>query len=276
MLKSISAVAVLLGLVATACGERAEPVGPPSELFPLTVTSAERPVTIAAPPERVVVLKGGPEAILEAIGAGDRVVAFDVAASDLGGRDPELVVAPSTADERSLSQAAASGAPVYVTPDTSITEIERAITQLGLIVAEPSAARRLVRDIEQRRRHVARRLRGLPPTRVFVDLGGRRSAPHGSLLGDLLREARGLNVAGDASGGLRIGVAQLLELDPEVYVTAGGATLEQLRKGVRTRNLTAVRRGRVVTVDGRLLQPGPDIGRGLEELARAIHPDAFR
>lgn len=241
----------------------------------MTVTSAERSVEIPAPPKRIVVLDGGPVSILEAIGAGDRVRATGVEAREAGFLEPDLVVAPSSADERMLSRATAAGAPVYVASDTSITEVERAITQLGLIVAEPAAARRLVRDIEERRQQIARRLRGVPRTRVFVDLGRRASAPDESLLGDLIREAGGLNVAG-SSRGVRLTVDQLLARNPAVYVSAGGASLAQLRKGTRTRNLQAVRTGRVVTVDERLLRPGPEIGRGVEALARAIHPDAFR
>ena len=272
----LGVIAVVLSLVAAGCGERSEPVGPASELFPVTVTSAERSVTIPAPPQRIVVLEGGTGKILEAIGAGDRVVGANVAAGEVDFLDPDLVVAPSTTDERALSQAAAAGAPVYVMPDTSITEVERAITQLGLIAAEPAAARRLVRDIERRRQQVARQLRGLPRTRLFVDLGRRRSAPDGSLIGDLIREARGQNLAGSASGGLRLSVVQLLARDPEVYVSAGGATLDQLRKGAKTRKLKAVRSGRVVVVDEKLFLPGPDIGRGLEALAQALHPDAVR
>jgi ABC-type Fe3+-hydroxamate transport system substrate-binding protein len=69
---------------------------------------------------------------------------------------------------------------------------------------------------------------------------------------------------------------QLLARDPEVYVSAGGATLDQLRKGAKTRKLKAVRSGRVVVVDEKLFLPGPDIGRGLEALAQALHPDAVR
>jgi ABC-type Fe3+-hydroxamate transport system substrate-binding protein len=261
-------------LVVAGCGERSEPVGPPEELFPLTITTADRPLTIPSPPRRIVVLKGGPESILEALDA--PVVASNVAVSDLEGLRPDLVVAPSATSETTLSQAAAAGAPVYVAPDTSITEVERAITQLGLIVAEPAAARRLVRDIEERRRQVARALRGTPRTRVFVDLGRYTTAPDGSLVGDLIREARGRNVAANAPGGLRLGVEQLLAFDPDVYVSAGGATLEHLRKGVRTKRLKAVRTGRVVVVDEGLMAPGPGIGRGLVALARALHPDAFR
>jgi ABC-type Fe3+-hydroxamate transport system substrate-binding protein len=269
---------VACACVATACGERSEPVGPAAQLYPLTVTTDDRPLTIPAPAKRIVVLDGGAEAILEAIGAGDRVVGSSVDVADLPGLHPDLVVAPSGTDEKTLSQADAAGAPVYVTPDRSVTEIERAITQLGLIVAEPAAARRRVRDIEQRRRRVNRLLRGARPTTVFVDRGGFTSASDGSLIGDLLREARGRNMAGDVPDGLQLTVPQLLARDPEVYVTVAGAgaTLKQLRKGPRTRKLQAVRKGRVVTVDERLLAPGPSVGIGLGVLAHALHPDAIR
>ncbi|MGH3016831.1 MAG: ABC transporter substrate-binding protein [Gaiellaceae bacterium] len=274
MLRGLCVALILAcGLVAAACGERSEPVGPPDELFPLTITTAERSLTIPSPPRRIVVLEGGSESILEALAA--PVVASNVAASDLEGLRPDLVVAPSTTSERALSRAAAAGAPVYVTPDTSITEIERAITQLGLIVAEPSSARRLVRGIEQRRRRLGRLLRGRPRTTVFVDLGGRETARDNTLVGDLIREARGRNVGGDVPEGLPVPVDELLALDPEVYVSVGGPTLKQLQRGARTRRLRAVKSGRVHVIDERLLSATPAIGQGLDRLARALHPDAF-
>jgi ABC-type Fe3+-hydroxamate transport system substrate-binding protein len=268
---------VACALLAAACGERGEPLGPAADLYPLTITTADRPLTIPAPARRVVVLDGGADAILEAIGAGDRVVGSSVAAADIAGLRPDVVVAPSATDDKTLSQAAAV-APVYVTPDTSITEIERAITQLGLIVAEPSAARRRVGDIEQHRRRVARALRGVRLTTVFVDRGGFASASDSSLIGDMIREAHGRNVAGDVPDGLPLTVRQLRALDPDVYVTVAGAgaTLKQLRRGPRTRKLKAVRTGRVITIDERSLSPGPGVGAGVEALARALHPDALR
>jgi ABC-type Fe3+-hydroxamate transport system substrate-binding protein len=269
---------VVCALAAVACGERAEPVGPTADFYPLTITTADRPLTIPAPAKRVVVLEGGAEAILDAIGAGDRVVGSSVAAADVAGLRPDLVVAPSATDDKTLSQAAASGAPVYVTPDSSITEIERAITQLGLIVAEPAAARRRVGDIERQRQRVATLLKDAGLTRVFVDRGGFASASDSSLVGDLIREAHGRNVAANVPDDLPLSVKQLRAIDPDVYVTVApdGATLKQLRRGPRTRKLKAVRTGRVVTIDEGLLSPGPGIGAGLLALARALHPDAFR
>ena len=252
-------------------------MGPAAEFYPLTITTADRPLTIPAPAKRVVVLEGGAEAILDAIGAGDRVVGSSVAGADIAGLRPDLVVAPSSTDDKTLSQAAASGAIVYVTPDSSITEIQRAITQLGLIVAEPAAARRRVGDIERQRQRVARLLKGPGLTRVFVDRGGFASASDSSLIGDMIREARGRNVAANVPDDLPLSVKQLRAIDPDVYVTVApaGPTLMQLRRGPRTRRLKAVRTGRVVTIDERLLSPGPGIGAGLLALARALHPDAF-
>ena len=115
-------------------------------------------------------------------------------------------------------------------------------------------------------------------TRVFVDRGGFASASDSSLIGDMIREARGRNVAANVPDDLPLSVRQLRAIDPDVYVTVApdGPTLKQLRRGPRTRKLKAVRTGRVVSIDGRLLSPGPDIGAGLLALARALHPDAFR
>ena len=92
----------------------------------------------------------------------------------------------------------------------------------------------------------------------------------------MLREAKGLNRAGDVTGRTPVTIQQLLAWNPAVYVSAGGATLEQLKKGVRTRTLQAVRNRRVESVDPALLVAGPEIGRGLVALARALHPDAVR
>jgi ABC-type Fe3+-hydroxamate transport system substrate-binding protein len=275
MLRGLSAALILAcGLIAVGCGERSEPVGPAEDLFPLTITTADRSLTIPSPPRRIVVLEGGSESILEALRA--PVVASNVAVSDLEGLRPDLVVAPSTTRETELSKAAAAGAPVYVTQDTSIAEIERAVTQLGLIVAEPSAARRLVRRIEQSRQRLRRLLRGRPRTAVFVDFGRRETASDNTLVGDLIREARGRNVGGDTPEGIPVPVDELVGLDPEVYVSVGGPTLRQLRKGVRTRQIRAVKSGRVHVIDKRLLSATPAIAQGLDRLARALHPDAFR
>jgi iron complex transport system substrate-binding protein len=273
--------ALLLVLGGTACGERSEPTGPDAGLYPVTVTS-ERPVIVTAPARRIVVLDPAAEQILDGLGAGRRVVLretdgnFDVRA--VRRARPDLIVASPEANERDLSRAAsATGARVYTAPGDSIRQVERAITQLGLLTGAPVAARKLVRRIEDRRDQVAERLARVADVSVFVDTGFLNTVPDQSLIGDVLREAHGTNVFGATAEAGPVDVADLLRLDPQVYLATSDAevTLKDLRTGP-TRKLRAVHNGRFAIADANLLQPGPRIGAGLLRVARLLHPDAFR
>ncbi len=277
--------AVALLAVVSGCGERSEPVGPASALYPITVTSGDRPLVISRPPRRIAVLDPPAGRILTALGAGGRIAGMPLGPAGRVRLDrlrrlhPDLIVAGSNADEVELSRAASvTGASVYVAPSRSLQEVQRAISQLGLITARPAAARRLIRRIEQERRRVAARLKGRQRVTVFVDLGFFTTASDQSLIGDLIREAGGANVAPDLPAGVPIPLRDLLSENPQVYVTLSdsGTTLTGLRRHRQARRLSAVRAGRFVTLDARLVEPGPLVGRGLRALARALHPDAFR
>jgi len=274
-------VAVALLLVATACGERKEPTGPDAGLYPVTVTT-ERPIVVDAPARRIAVLDAGAASILDGLGVGRRVVlretddTIDVRA--VRRARPDLIVASPGANERDLSAAASRNrARVYTTPGDSIRQVERAITQLGLLTGTPVAARRLVQRIENRRRQVADRLAGVADVSVFVDTGFLNTVPDQSLLGDVLREAHGTNIFGANAEAGPVDVGDLLRLDPQVYLATSDAevTLKDLRSG-RTRKLRAVKNGRFAIANVALLQPGPRIGDGLLQVARLLHPDAFR
>jgi ABC-type Fe3+-hydroxamate transport system substrate-binding protein len=113
--------------------------------------------------------------------------------------------------------------------------------------------------------------------RVFIDLGRFTTASDSSFIGSLIREAGGIDVAGpDAQEG-PFPLQRLRRLRPEVLLisTHSPLTLVKLRHKPATRWLPAVRSGRLVRVDLRLLGPGPDAVSGLRELAAALHPDAF-
>ena len=113
---------------------------------------------------------------------------------------------------------------------------------------------------------------------IFVDTGLMTTAPDQSLIGDIIREARARNVAGDAAEAGPVDPAQLAQLDPDIYAVTSdtGTTLADLRRSPQTRKLRAVRDGRFVVLDADLLVPGPRIGEALDKVARLLHPDAFR
>ena len=117
-----------------------------------------------------------------------------------------------------------------------------------------------------------------PIVNVFVDTGLMTTAPDQSLIGDVIREAHARNVAGDTAEAGPVDPTELARLDPDVYVVTSDTmtTLADLRMNPQTRRLRAVREGRFVVLDERLLGPGPRIGDGLVQVARLLHPDAFR
>ena len=246
----------------------------------MTVTT-ERPIVVQAPARRIAVLDASAASILDGLGVGRRVVlretddTIDVRA--VRRARPDLIIAAPDANERDLSAAASrTRARVYTTPGDSIRQVERAITQLGLLTGTPVAARRLVQRIENRRRQVADRLAGVADVSVFVDTGFLNTVPDQSLLGDVLREAHGTNIFGANAEAGPVEVGDLLRLDPQVYLATSDAevTLKDLRSG-RTRKLRAVKNGRFAIANVALLQPGPRIGDGLLQVARLLHPDAF-
>ncbi len=271
--------ALLLG--ASACGERSEPTGADARLYPVTITTGDRPITISKPARRIAVLDATSEQLVRGLGAGSRIVAAapSIALEALRRAKPDLIVASDSVNERDLSRvAAATHADVYLAPGDSIRQVERAVTQLGLLTGTPVGARKLVRTIERKRRAVDAALATAPIVDVFVDTGLMTTPPDQSLIGDVIREARARNVAGDAAEAGPVDPAELARLDPDVYAVTSDTktTLADLRKNPQTRRLRAVRQGRFVVLDSDLLVPGPQIGEGLDQVARLLHPDAFR
>jgi iron complex transport system substrate-binding protein len=276
----VAVIAVLLALGATACGERSEPTGADAHLYPVTVQT-DPPILVTAPAKRIAVFDPSAEAILEGLGVGSRIVLREAeTSSDLQPvrrARPDLIVAGEDANTRDLSRAAAATkAKVYTAPGDSIRQVERAITQLGLLTGAPVAARALVGKIEAQRRLVDERLAQVPDVSVFVDIGFLNTVPDQSLIGDVLREAHATNVIQQPEPG-PVDIPDLLRLNPQVYMATSDAevTLKDLRAG-RLKKLRAVKNSRFVIVDAGLLEPGPRIGDGLAQVARLLHPDAFR
>ncbi len=266
---------------ASACGERSEPTGADAGLYPVTITTGDRPITISEPARRIAVLDATSEQIVRGLGAGSRIVAAtqSIALDTLRRAKPDLIVASDSVNERDLSRiAAATHADVYLAPGDSIRQVERAITQLGLLTGTPVQARKLVRRVERKQRAVDAALAATPIVDVFVDTGLMTTPPDQSLIGDVIREARARNVAGDAAEAGPVDPAELARLDPDIYAVTSDTktTLADLRRNPQTRRLRAVRQGRFVVLDADLLVPGPQIGEGLDQVARLLHPNAFR
>lgn len=296
----IAAVAAA-GLLSAGCGQRSEPTGELEQPYPVTVQSAGgQPVTIAALPKRIAALDAGSAELLDALGAGERLVGapagvrlankrrvaevvkangqIDVAR--VAKLKPDLIVVAADTDQVDVAQAERrTGATVYVQPSRSVEDVERAVLELGSLIGQPVEARQLAGSIERSLSETERRLEGVGLVSTFVDQGFLVTASNRSLLGNLVERARGTNVAGDYAGLGPFPVAQLRRADPEVYLATSDSdvTLATLEKDPQTRKLRAVVDGRVVVVPADLVtRAGPRIAQALETIAAALHPDAFQ
>jgi iron complex transport system substrate-binding protein len=278
--------ALALLLAGTGCGERKEPTGTKVRIYPVTVQGAgERPTTLRAAPRRIVPLGPGPRRILRALGLQKRLVTVNdelvglPLVGEIRRAHPDLIVASEDADPLDLARASsATHAAVYVEPGESLDGVERGIDEIGLLAGRPVAARHLSGAIARSRHRVAARLSGYPQATVFIDLGSFGTVGSRTLLGDLVGEARGKDIAGAAPEQGPFPLRQLVKANPEVYLATSdsGTTLASLRQNRLTNHLRAVRKRRFGILPARLTVPGPSVGSALVEIAKLLHPDAFR
>jgi cobalamin transport system substrate-binding protein len=292
------AAAALLG---AGCGERSEPVGALSQTYPVSVQGAgDRPTVIKAKPLRIVALDEGAAELLASLGVGERLIGIPsgvriasaknaaVTVSNTGqinvsaviALDPDLIVATPTTDQLDLAHAAReTGAAVYVQPAASILNVEEGAIDVGSLVGEPARARQLVGRIQRRVASVEARLSETSPVTVFVDTGFFITVPERSLLGDLVKRANGESVAGATPGPGPFPLADLRKANPKIFLSTSDSevTLASLRANPITAGLRAVKKKHVVIVPSALVtRAGPRVAAGLEEIARALHPDAFK
>jgi iron complex transport system substrate-binding protein len=290
------AAAVLIG---AGCGERAEPVGDLPIDYPVTARGGgEDPTVLQTRPERIVALAPDGAEILTELGAGRRLVGIPAGvdgapttakqvATLLGQVDvpavarlePDLIAATRATDPVDIALAQQrTEAALYEQPAESVNDAERAIVELGFLIGEPVAARRLAGRLEEQVAAVQRRVSGEPVSTVFVDTGFFVTVSARSLLGDLVRRAGGRSVGGPTPGFEPFDLDELADLDPDVYLTTSDSrvTLKRLRNDPRTRDLTAVREGKFEVLDaGLVTSAGPRVAEALETVARILHPDAF-
>jgi ABC-type Fe3+-hydroxamate transport system substrate-binding protein len=285
-LGAIALVGSALLLTGTGCGARQEPTGAAVRLYPVTVQgAAERAAVLRRAPRRIVPLGSGPRQILRALGlkartftVNDSLVGLPLVGQIRRAR-PDLIVASGDADPLDLARArTATGAAIYVEPDASLQDVVGAISDIGLLTGRPIQARKLTAAIERTQRAVAEKVRTAPRIKVFVDTGDFATVPSRSLLGSLILDAHGTNVAGPSPEPGPFPLRRLQELNPQVYLATSdsGTTLAALRRDQLARRLRAVRDKRFGIVPAAAVAPGPGVGTALEQIARLLHPDAFR
>ena len=247
------------------------------------------PLTLPAPPQRIVSLVPSATEIIFALGGEERLVGvtdfcdWPPAARRkrrVGGMlapsleaivalRPDVVVTTDEGNSQAtFDQLAGLAIPVFVVRAHHLDDVMALIARLAELTGRAPAAPPLVERLRGR----IRVLYVLWPEPLIVP--GREG-----LVTELIELAGGASVTAALPGAYpRLGLEAVVTYRPDVIVLArhGGDETSTLRTTwERLAALPALRRGRVDAVEGALLHRyGPRVVDGLERLARAIHPEA--
>jgi iron complex transport system substrate-binding protein len=259
----------------------------------------DRPVTVGAPPLRIVSLTPGATEMLFAAGAGAELIATveysdeppaarqvprigDVAAVDmerLVALRPDVVVAwPAGGNPAQREKIAGLHIPLYQQQLERLADIPASLRRLGALAGTPAAAEQAARAIEARLAALTRTYGAAGARRPTVLLqvwnrpvytvGGRH------LMSDALELCGARNVFADlAEAGPVVDTEAVIARNPDIILAAappgeGAAWLADWR---RFPTLAAVRNGRLVAFEDQALSRlGPSVIDATEGLCRTI------
>jgi iron complex transport system substrate-binding protein len=267
------------------------------------VDEAGRRVSIPAKVDRFVSLAPNLTEIAYAMGAGDRLVGdteycdypqeakgvakvgdtMHPSIERIIALKPQLVlVSTSSQLEAFTKQLNEQRIAVYVTNPRSLEEVFRSITTLGDLLGQRDRAAEVVLDLRRRADEVEKLMKSVKPIRVFYQVSGEPLYTIGreAYLTDLVRRAGGVSVTADVPGAFpRYSDEAALAARPEAIILPTGGSMGQANSTVAAplKNSPAVLSNRVYRITGdHLSRPGPRLLDGLEEMARALHPEAFK
>lgn len=183
-----------------------------------------------------------------------------------------LLVQPGPGNQRPVEKMAELGVPVLLLPLHSVADVLAGMRAVGKALGREKEAEAVVTRIEATRTRVREAAKKLPAPRVLFAYGFEPLvvAGPGSFANELLKDAGGINVAADAGSAYPVySLERAVVARPDVVVDAADVDVGK----DKLRALPGLSGARWVEVPSlALLQPGPSLGRGLEELFQLLHP----
>jgi iron complex transport system substrate-binding protein len=171
---------------------------------------------------------------------------------------------------------------VYVTNPHSLEEVFRSIATLGDLFGTHERAEKLVADLRRRADVVSAAVSATKPVTVFYQVSNEPLYTIGreSYLTDLVRRAGGVSVTADVPTSFpRFSGEAALAARPEAIILPTGGSMGNANSTVAAslKNSPAAMNNRVFKInEDHLSRPGPRLVDGLEAMARALHPEAFK
>lgn len=171
---------------------------------------------------------------------------------------------------------------VYVTNPQSLDDIFRTIQSLGELLDRADNAAKLVTELRRRADAVESVTKNAQPVRVFFQVSGEPLYTIGreAYLTDLVRRAGAISVTADVPTAFpRFSDEAALAARPEAIILPSGGSMGSGNSTIAPALKTspAALNNRIYKINADYLaRPGPRLVTGLEEMARALHPEAFK
>lgn len=265
----------------------------------------------SGPPARIVSMAPSTTEILFALGLGGKVAGvtrycdYPEAAKSIakigGYVDPsyEAIVALKpdlvillTSHQDAERELAKLKIPALTIPHETVSDIHKAIREIGDACGAADKASALLVSLEERTGAVRKTVKHRPKPRVLLCIG--RDAESGQLAGmyfagrngfygEIIEMAGGVNAYQDTGVTYpQLSAEGVIQLNPDVIVdlasdmNACGKAPQIAAQWDSLRTVNAVRGKRVHVIAGNhALRPGPRYAQFLEELARLLHPECF-
>ena len=270
-----------------------------------TVTDqAGRTVRVSSRPQRIVSLAPNLTEIVYAVGAGDKLVGvttycdYPAAAKNVEkigdtlkpnleriiALQPDVVLVSTASQlEAFTSQLEAQGVAVYVTQPKDLDGVLRSVAEIGDLLGQRSNGENLVNELLARVEGVQEAVQGQPPVSVFVQISAQPlyTAGRDSWLTDMVKRAGGVSVTANVPGEWpNYSAESALAAKPDAIVLATGDAMGNAANAdvaPALQKSPAVIKQRVYRINGDFLsRPGPRLVNGLEKIAQALHPEAFK
>lgn len=257
-------------------------------------------VTLTVPPQRIISLYGGLTEILNALGVGDRVVACTQGDKIIKGiptvgthlqPNVEMILAlkPDLVVQGGVSKGVpafrrleAAHVPVAMFAPHNFADLFSTISRLGVLTGREKDAAALNHAMQAKLAEVAKQVAGLPKPKVFFEVRELNllGAGRGSLVNDIIDRAGGENIITSPHQLVMYSLEALIQANPDVYIIQKGPmnrSPESIYKRSYFQDIKAVKNQRVLVVSESLFsRPGPRSAEAVEELARFLHPEAWK
>jgi iron complex transport system substrate-binding protein len=300
----IFALALVALAFALSCSSRREASAPGATAEMREVLDeAGKKVRLPARPQRIITLAPNLTEIVYAIGAGNRLVGnttycdYPAEAKQVAKVGDTLqpnieriialrpdVIFISTASqlETFTKQLGERGIAVYVTDPHNLDGVFRSIKTLGDLLGQQEQAERLVGNLRARTAAVEDAVKAGPVVTVFYQVSPSPlwTAGSRSWITDLIRRAGGKSVTAEVEGEwMRYSDEAAIASRPEAIIMATSDSMngEKMEVAAALQKSPAVLNHRVYGINGDFLsRPGPRLVDGLEQIARVLHPEAFK